>query len=139
MFHCYNNRFYSKGVSFRFPEGYALRTKTECIAEEYLFFIPPENTFVLELRIDHDCEPSNSELTDTLQNLGTDIVRQITPITLNGLHGHYAIYRGIRTQFYHARFDLPQNYALDFLISTPENILDVKIDKVFDVLDLKAI
>lgn len=114
------------GVSFAIPDGFYLNDKTDDGAENGICLLSPDQTFRLDIGIEHFVYPSQKELADVLGEMGYQVLSDIQSITINGLHGHYAAYSGRQHQYYEARFDLQgdQNgtVALVILISTDHDL-----------------
>lgn len=94
--------------------------------EEHCLLLFDENdTFTLELRLEEDCDSSDQELRTILHGLSPIVLQPVTPVVINGMFGHYTVYRSRRTQHYRAWLNMNRGTAFTIDISTTGDISDI--------------
>lgn len=134
-----NHRFYWANISFQIPEGFFFDPVEGCDIADTIRLFAPDDSFTLELQIEKDCMGTEEELASVIHDLEPNLVHPIAPLTVNDLQGHHATYRCRRTQYYEAWFDIGKGSALNFIVSTHGDILDVDTAAVVDAVDLKRL
>lgn len=125
MFRYQNHRFYCSCFSYQIPDGYFIDTNPDEDTDDYMRLVSPNETFSVDIRLEQDCERSDGELASIIHDITATVVYPTSPIELNGLQGHHATYRTKQSQYYEARFDLPDSQALCLLIITAGDILSI--------------
>lgn len=124
------------GVSFVIPDGFYMDSNTDEGVESGVSLLSPDHTYRLDIGIEHFVYPSQKELTDALRSMGYQVLSDIQPITVNGLHGHYAAYSSSQCQYCEVRFDLREDsngtVALVILLRTDRGFLPVQ--KLLDIV-----
>lgn len=89
-----NGRFHALGVSFVLPDGFILDTVAGFTAEHAFAAFSPDERYYVEWQIEAECHGTRKELEELfLPGLGIKPRSTIIPFEVNGLSGHYAIYR----------------------------------------------
>lgn len=130
-----NHRFHFGPISFQIPDDFILAPGDGTSIAETLRLYAPDQSFILELRVEEDCMTSALELDSVIHDLEPTVVHPIEPLTVNGLHGHHATYRCRRTQYYEAWFDMEKGRALNLIIETHGDILAVDTAAVLAAVD----
>jgi len=125
MFRYQNHRFYCSCFSYQIPDGYFIDTNPDEDSDDYMKLVSPDKSFSMDIRLEQNCKCSNAELASIIHDITATIDYPITSIELNGLHGHHAIYRTKQSQYYEARFDLPDDQSLCLLIIATDDILSI--------------
>ena len=122
-----NGRFYRDKVSFLVPDGFYFEEDRE-INEEHGFCVwSPEKDFLCSWNFYEGCMGSRAELENWLSpECGFTPLSPITPIQINGLPGHFLLYKNQRDQYYEARFDLGKGEELSFLVEVPRGGRDIR-------------
>ena len=113
-----NQRFHYGNISFRIPDGYFLSAVPGRESDNSIILYSSDQSFSLELWLEEDCDGSKEELAAVIHDLDATVVYPIAPIMVNGLSGHHATYRGLRTQYYEAWFDVDATAALSMIVET---------------------
>lgn len=117
-----NHRFHFDGISFQIPDGCLFHAGAAMEEEHCLVLFDADETFTLELRIEEDCDSSDKELRTILHDLSPIVLQPVTPMVINGLFGHYTIYRSRRTQHYMVWLNINRETAFTIDISTTGDI-----------------
>jgi len=125
MFRYQNHRFYCSCFSYQIPDRFFIDTNPDEDTDDYMQLVSPDESFSVDIRLEQNCKRSNNELASIIHDMTATIEYPIAPIELNGLHGHHATYRTNQSQYYEARFDLPDNQSLCLLIVTGSDILSI--------------
>ena len=119
-------RFHLAGASFVIPEGFFLDSAPFVPADNGLSLHSPDDKYDLTLSFDNQAQSTYAMLNSLFsKEYGLKPFQPITPILINGLSGHYALYHGISDQYYEARFQLDENWHLVILVRT-DNIIGIK-------------
>lgn len=103
-----DGRFHAYGVSFQIPDGFYLET---CPDEQYdngFMLYPPDRSFWVQLMVCGDCMDTQKEFEYTFSDIMSLRSQEgITPVCLDGLSGHQAIYTIWGRPYYEIRLNLP--------------------------------
>ncbi len=122
-----NGRFYGKKVSFLLPDGFYFEDDPDINVEHGFCAWPPEKDYLCSWNFYEDCWGSKAELENWLSpECGFISLTPITPIQMNGLSGHFLLYKNRQAQYYEARFDLGEGEELSFLTETRERGKDIR-------------
>ena len=107
-------RFWDEGVSFCIPDGFFLETDPDVNYERGIGAWNPTQT-CLYMWVISDDEVGTRE---GLEKASCDFKRlsEITPITLNGLSGHWVAYNTRFEEYYEVRFALPGGKQLALIL-----------------------
>ena len=125
------------GISFKIPRNYTIDIRNS--SEDCFRLIPPEADFILELRAERDIDGTEAELQSILEDMEPVILRPVSPLTLNGLSGHHAVYSGRRFQYYAAWLTSLPSAALSITVTSEGNILDMDTAALLAALDPKSL
>ena len=121
-----NGRFYGKKVSFLLPNGFYFEDDPDINVEHGFCAWPPEKDYLCSWNFYENCWGSEAELKNWLSpDCGFTPLSFITPSLINGLSGHFLLYKSRESQYYEARFDLGDGEELSFLVETKKRGRDI--------------
>lgn len=120
----HNHRFHCNGISFEIPDGFYLETAPGTETEDKICLYSPDQEYDLGIGVERDCASSADELAICMRE--SRVIEPITPVVVNGISGHHAVYGYRRDQYYELRLDIDDGFLFTFVIHTNDNILDYK-------------
>jgi len=127
-------RLYCQGVSFEIPENFYLETNGEMMFENGMVFISPDEKIWVEFAI-FKSDMSSEEGLQSLINESDSfvVIDTVTPVTINGLSGHYCYYKTTRENFLTVQLNISENFVFGYTIRSIErNVKDVMEEPVFN-------
>ena len=122
-------RFHALGVSFVLPEGFILDTAAGFTDIHAFAAVSPDNRYYVEWQIEAECLGTRKELEELfLPGLGIRPMSTIIPFEVNGLSGHYAIYRTEECDCLEYRLSVEDDTEISVRIKT-------KIEDIFQAKD----
>lgn len=123
-----NGRFHALGASFVLPDGFILDTAAGFSDIHAFAAFSPGNRYYVEWQIEAECRGTRKELEELfLPGLGIRPMSTIIPFDVNGLNGHYAIYRTEECDCLEYRLSVEGDTEISVRIKTKsENIFQAK-------------
>lgn len=114
----------SHGIEIQIPSGFYLGCDDESLVYNGVTIYSQDESYRMVWQVNEDDENGTEEgLQYLLEDISkSDVLQPITPIEVNGLHGHCVAYSDGRNGNYEARFSLPENSQLYFYIITEKGI-----------------
>lgn len=117
-----NGRFSALGVSFALPDGCWLETVPEFCYERGFGAWSTDRLIYLEWQIEDGCEDTKKELSDLFRpGMGMHPLKDIEPVTVNGLYGHRAMYSASGEQLMEMRLTVSGDTQISLLIRSKDN------------------
>lgn len=114
-----NGRFYQGKVSFLVPDGFYFEDDPDMTSEYGFCAWAPGKDYLCCWRFYEDCLGTAEELRAWFApDCGLVSLSEITAVEMNGLKGHFVLYKNRNHQYYEARFDLGEGAQLAFLAET---------------------
>jgi len=103
-----NGRLHIPGISFIIPDYFYFYTETDFVSDNTLHFLSPDEQYRLDLLTSASISGcTENDLAIMIKESGEHVILAPTPIHINGLKGHYAIYGGGDELFYELRLQNP--------------------------------
>ena len=122
MFQYRQGRCYVPGASVAIPDSFFFDTDPENFTSECVALYSPAEDYGLVFSV-YDMEgETDAALFSILSDCESyKIFQPVSPIFINGLAGHYAVYASLRNSYFEARFQLNGDRQLVVLVQTEDN------------------
>lgn len=134
-------RFYTKGVSFKLPDGFYLVTEPETTSEELLSMTDAKEEYSVIWQTVEECEGTKEELEEIIDpKEGYGYIGEIESIEHNGLRGHQLRYRSDsgEREYCERRYQLSDDIHFVVIIYTEKETGIEEVlsrEEVKDILD----
>lgn len=113
-----NGDFYMKKVRFRIPNNFLINCDPECTGDYFMELRPPENNYILRVRIIEGCKSTFCEIANYLtDDAGGIPITPPTTIYVGGMSGHQVAVAGekVLPGQYYAHLTMPDNPTENFI------------------------
>lgn len=107
-----NGNFYMKRVRFRIPNNFFINSDPESTDEYFIELRPPENDYILRVRILDECKSTFLEICNYFsEDAGGTPAEPPSAISVGGMVGHHVIVNGdtVKTANYYAHLAIPDS------------------------------
>ena len=127
-----NDRLHIPGISFIIPDCFYFYTETDFVSDNTLHFLSPDKQYRLDLLTTASISGcTENDLALMIKESGEHTILAPTPILVNGLKGHHAIYSGGDELYYELRLQNPladdeyEQFILLVMCSEDKDILGI--------------
>lgn len=116
-----NGRFSALGVSFVLPNGCWLETDPDFCYERGFGAWSADMRIFLQWQIEDECEGTEKVLSDLFKpGTGMRPLKDIEPVTVNGLNGHMAMYRSSGAEIMEMRLTVSGDTQIVLLVRSKD-------------------
>lgn len=105
-----DGNFYMHNVRFRVPNNFFINCNTESTSNYFIELRPPQNEYILRVRILDDCNDTLSEINSYFdEDAGGTPAEPPSVLSVGGMLGHHVIVNGntVKTSCYYAHLEMP--------------------------------
>lgn len=125
-----DGRFNAAGASFAIPNGFYVDTAPDFECHDGFVIEDPKHSYSIEIKLTTYDEASDVFLTKLMDDSSFTCLRDVQPVSTNGLSGHDVFYQTKKEQYYESQFDLSETsegiIKLSVLVQTRSSGLGIR-------------